>query len=341
MTDEAGRRALSRRALLLGTAAALAGCARERPSDGGGDNNVPISRLSPVVPPVAPPAYAPPAGEALPNFKLTAGLFAQRLATYDAAGRAPSVAAPSGYMGGTPALSMAAGPLLTADRWSRAEVEVVQYGGLSPVTPRARSGVALVVLRQVLQSRTGETVTVRRTLDLRLSQRAGAWQIEALASAGGTAVGRPADLPAAAQAVLDDRRIDLPDSARWDVYSGQIAPELLEVLLRLADVAPLRATVLKTGHPERVVDGRAAPPVSAHWLGRAVDIHTVGGVPVAAAADAGVRRLVETAGALPQVAQVGAPAGFDLDGGGRRYFSNLVHADHLHIAVRGSATSRP
>lgn len=85
--------------------------------------------------------------------------------------------------------------MLAADRWSPAEIEVVQYGGLSPVSPQARSGVAIVILRQVLQSPTGETTIVRRTLDLRLAQATGSWQVEQLASAGGTAVVRIDDLP--------------------------------------------------------------------------------------------------------------------------------------------------
>lgn len=98
--------------------------------------------------------------------------------------------------------------------------------------------------------------------------------------------------------------------------------------------------MLKTGHPERVLDGRTAAPVSAHWLGRAVDLNAVGGIPVAAVTVADLRRFVEAAGALPEVAQVGAPEGLDRDGGGsRRFFATLVHADHLHVAVKAAATA--
>lgn len=78
--------------------------------------------------------------------------------------------------------------------------------------------------------------------------------------------------------------------------------------------------------------------MSAHWLGRAVDIHIIGGVPVAVASDADVRRFVEAAGAMTQVSQVGAPVGFDLDAWRERDFTNLVHDDHLHIAVKDPAT---
>lgn len=287
--------------------------------------------------PTTPPRYQAPRGEALPNFKGAAGRFVQEIATYDPSSSAPVPSPPANYLGGSQDLRAAAMPLMLPDCFSRAEVEFVQYGGLTPVSPRATSGVAMVVLRQVLQSRSGKTTVVRRTLDVRLRQRTGVWGIEALASAGGAAIERPSQLTAPAQQVLDDQRIDLPDSARWDIYSGQISPDLLHVMLRLADVTPLRTTVLKTGHPERVVDGRTSPPVSAHWRGQAVDIHSLGGVPVAEAPAALIRSVVETAGAAKEVSQVGAPPGFDLDAGGRRWFTNLVHADHLHIAVRRAA----
>lgn len=327
---------LSRRALILSGAALLAGCATDsvRKSSGPERPRGPTPTPTPTPPPT-PALYQAPAGEALPKFKETAGRFAQQLATYDVSDQQP-VPAPTGdYVGAAPELATAAAPLLLSGRWSRAEVEFVQYGGLTPVSPQATSGVAMVVLRQSLQTRNGETSVVRRTLDVRLRQQGGAWRIESLASAGGAAVERPADLAGPAQQVLDDGRIDLPDSARWDLYSGQISADLLRVMLRLAEVAPLRVTVLKTGHPERVVDGRTSPPVSAHWLGRAVDIHSLGGVPVAVAQPDVVRSVVAAAGAAQEVSQIGAPPGFDLDGGRRRWFTNLVHADHLHIAVRG------
>lgn len=328
---------LSRRALILGGAVVLTGCARDRESKGAAPREEGRGERAQPTPPPAPAPYQAPAGDALPKFKEVAGRFAQALATYDLTSQASLPSPPAAYLGVGPELATAAAPLMVADRWSRAEVEFVQYGGLTPVSPRATSGVAMVVLRQVLQTRSGDATVVRRTLDLRLRQQDGVWRIETLASAGGTAIERPTQLAAPAQQVLDDERIDLPDSARWDIYSGQISPDLLRVMLRLADVTPLRTTVLKTGHPEKVVDGRTSPPVSAHWRGEAVDIHSLGGVAVADAPAAVIRSVVETAGAAKEVSQVGAPPGFDLDAGGRRWFTNLVHADHLHVAVRRAA----
>ncbi|TAL20563.1 MAG: hypothetical protein EPN99_09050 [Frankiales bacterium] len=323
--------ALSRRGLILGSAALLAGCTRI----GGGQAGRPTKTGSAEpTPPPTPALYRAPAGDALPAFKEAAGRFAQGLATYDPSDSTPLPTPPGEYLGVAEELASAAAPLVMSDHWSRADVEFVQYGGLTPVSAQATSGVALIVLRQVLQNRRGDALVVRRTLDVRLRQRGGIWRVEALASAGGTELERPAQLAVPAQQVLDDSRIDLTDSARWDIYSGQISPNLLRVMLRLADVTPLRTTVLKTGHPERVVDGRTSPPVSAHWRGQAVDIHSLGGVPIADAAASVIRSVVETAGADKDVSQVGAPPGFDLDAGGRRGFTNLVHADHLHIAVR-------
>jgi hypothetical protein len=331
--DDSLTHVVSRRALIVGGAAVLFGCARDASESNG------PGRKSPEAVPTPPPApalYQAPAGDALPDFKQIAGRFAQGLATYDLA-EAPALQPMPEYVGSSQELTAAAAPLRLASRWSRAEVEFVQYGGLTPVSPQATSGVAIVVMRQVLQDGSGRTEAVRRTLDLRLRRQDGAWRIEALASAGGDASKRPAGLTVPARLVLDDERIDLPDSARWDIYSGQISQDLLRVMLRLADVTPLRTTVLKTGHPRTVVDGRASPPVSAHWRGQAVDIHSLGDVPVAKASAALIRSVVEIAGSIDEVSQVGAPPGFDLDGGRRRWFTNLVHADHLHIAVRDPA----
>ena len=319
---------------MLGGAGALLGCSA--PSASGGASGAKRLPSRAPTPPPAPAPYEPPLEDALPNFKRVSGRFAQDLATYDVSAEPPAPPAAE-YLGSQQSLLTAAAPLLLADRWSRADVEFVQYGGLTPVSPAATSGVAMVVLRQVLQSRDGDTVVVRRTVDLRLRQQEGAWRVEELASAGGLATAEPERLAVPALSVLKDHRIDLPDTARWDIYSGQITQELLEVLLLLADVTPMRVTVLKTGHPQYVVDGRTSAPVSAHWLGRAVDIYALGAVPIAKSPPALIRRVVETAGALEVVAQIGAPPGHDLDGGGRRSFTNLVHADHLHVAVRAAA----
>lgn len=339
MTSHHGlTRALSRRAVLLGGAAVLTGCTapRTEPAGSGPDRpeSTPASPVPPSaspMPPPALPAYEPPAGDALPNFKRVAGRFAQAVATYDAGER---LVVPADYLGDAASLEAAAAPLRTCDGWARAEVDFVQYGGLTPVSPSATSGVAMVVLRQLCTPRDGRQRVQRRSLDLRLGQVSGVWRVEQLASAGGAVVAEPESLSPVARQVLDDGRLHLPDSARWDILSGQVVEPLLHVMLALAEVTPLRVTALKTGHPERVVDGRVSAPVSAHWLGKAVDIYALDGVSVAQSPPAVVRGVVEAAFASPLVAQIGAPPGGDLDGPGRRSFTNLVHADHVHVAVK-------
>ncbi len=76
-------------------------------------------------------------------------------------------------------------------------------------------------------------------------------------------------MTAEARAVLDDPRIDLPDSARWDILAGEVSPALLRLMSRAADEAAVR---------------------------------------------------------------IGSP--WALDGLGGRSFTDVVHQDHLHIAVR-------
>lgn len=341
MTASLTRRGvITRRAVLLGGAASLAGCAGMRAA---GKSATPsflpsiMGSPEPPAPPPVPPPYAPPPGEALPVLKQVAGRFAQALATYDPTDP-PMPAAPPAFAGTPGDLRASVAALRVPGRFSRAEVDVVQYGGLAPVSARATYGVCLVVLRQTLVTAGGKRTVVRRTMDLRLRQRAGTWQVEEVGSVGGKRVEEPAGLGAAARAVLGDDRIALPDTARWDIYSGSINPGLLQVLTSLADVAAMDVTVLKTGHPRLVVDGRRAAPVSLHFRGRAVDVYGLDGTPVSEAPAALVRRVVQAAQALPTVGQIGVPDGFDLDGRRRRTFSNLVHADHLHIAVSSAAS---
>lgn len=321
---------LTRRGLLVGGALTLAGCAIGRKAVEPLTGQSPLPSPSPEPPPPAAP-YAAPPDDPLPAMKTAAGRFVQALATFDISVGAP--VAPPGYAG-LPGLIRASAPLAAADRWSRGRIDVVQIGGLSPVSPGARSGVCLVVLRQELFAPDGSRRTVRRTADVRMRRRAdGAWRVEELASVGGAPVPAGRAVSAAARSVLDNPRIVMPDTARWDILAGRIAVDLLVVLAQLADVAALDVSVLKSGHPRLVVDGRARPPVSSHYYGRAVDIGAIDGVPVRRAPRAQLRKVVDAIVAMPQVQQLGAPDGYDVDGRSRRVFSNLVHADHLHIAV--------
>ena len=320
---------LTRRGFLAAGAATLAGCVAQRQS-------APSARSSakPVQPPPAAPPYVAPGGDPLPAMKTAAGLFVQALATF---GPAAASSPPPGYVGSPADLDRAARPLAAPGQWSRGIIDFVQLGGLTPVSKRASSGVCMVVLRQELQAPGGPASTVSRTLDVRLRRAGTAWEIEQLAAIG-NAVTADTRASAVGRRLLDNLRITMPDTARWDIASGSVSNDLLVVLTRLAQVTPLSLTVLKTGHPRLVVDGRRRPPVSSHFYGRAADIFALDGVPIAQVPAVELRRLLAAAIGLPTVRQVGAPVGYDTDGRGRRVFSNLVHADHLHVAVGGAGS---
>ena len=208
-----------------------------------------------------------------------------------------------------------------------------QFGGLSPLGADARQSSVMVVVRQSLLSRGGAVTTVTRTLDVRLSRDGDRWQVTGVPDLGGEPVDRPRDLPPAAVRVLDDPRIALPDSARWDVHRGAVSPALLEVLSAAAELGDVGVTVLATGHPREVF---GTDRLSAHTVGRAVDVWRLGTTAVVDDRSPGGPAAQVQAQALldRRVSQVGSPPGTDQDGAGRRSFDDLVHEDHLHLAVR-------
>ncbi|MGY2001613.1 hypothetical protein [Blastococcus sp. SYSU DS1024] len=286
-------------------------------------------REAPLVPPPlpVPPRYVAAADEVAPELKTVAAQFVEDLLTYEP--DVPSSAADAL----PPADRDVAAPLMAGGVSSRAEVRFVQLGGLRPIVA-PEYGSAMVVVEQTLTAADGGTHTEVRTVDVRLVRTGGGWVVAQLASAGGAPVPDPGELSPAAAAALGEPGLLLPDSARWDIADGSISDTLLEVAVALARVAPVQVTVLRSGHPQHVIDDRSEPPVSAHTEGRAVDIWAVDGVPVRAMTDEQVRELGQRILALPGVAQVGVPAGLDLDGPGPRSFANAVHDDHIHVAVR-------
>jgi len=150
--------------------------------------------------------------------------------------------------------------------------------------------------------------------------------VERIASSGGTPLGRPTTLSAPARRVLDHPAITLTDTARWDIYRGTVDGVLLRALADAADDERLSVLVLRTGHPSNVW---ATDRVSAHTVGRAVDIWAVGGIPIArqsrqAAVGGLVKRLL-AGGAV----QVGGPQAL-----GARSFTDQVHHDHVHLQQR-------
>ena len=329
MSHPGSRRLRRSAAPVLLTLALVAGCTTEPSSDT--RSSAPTTDARPTTTtttlpsvPAAPP-WAPTAGEPTPNAKTVAAGAVQVLTTYPfgegtvEATRTRLVAA-----GLPPGLADAAGPLLQPGAASAGEIVYPQLGGLT-----ASAASVMVVVRQRLADTEGER-SVTRTLDVRLRLVGAAWAVEALASVGGDPVERTDATPAPVAELLDNDRVDLPDSARWDLLRGGTDPRVVDLLLRLAAERRLSVTVLASGHPVNVFETSRQ---SNHTAGRGVDIWAVDGVPVAdqRGPDSPLRDLVARL-AAEGVTEIGSP--FDLDGAGRTQFTNTVHLDHLHLAYR-------
>ena len=144
--------------------------------------------------------------------------------------------------------------------WSRGTIHYAQLGG--HLNDKAS---IMVVVRQVL-SVDGLERAETRTMDVRVARdESGAWAFEELASTGGQLVARPDDLSTLAAAVVDNPRIELPDSAIWDIYSGHTDAALLQVMADLAERTPYSVIVLHTGHP-RMSSKRAGSAIT-RWDG--------------------------------------------------------------------------
>lgn len=133
-------------------------------------------------------------------------------------------------------------------------------------------------------------------------------------------------MSAAARSVLANPRIRLPFAARADVRSGGIHDSVLHCLTALSAQHVLDVSVMKSGHPIYVF---GTSRHSDHPRGRAVDIWAIDGYPVVRPAHrALVLRVMRRAAELGPW-QVGGPV--DLDGAGRRFFSDRTHQDHIHL----------
>jgi hypothetical protein len=283
-----------------------------------------------------PAAHAPapaPAGpfelspdEMLPNAKRLAADVVQTLLTYEPDDTAVEIAGRIAGDGRTMNLVVTAAPLLHADAWSRGEIVYPQLGGFTDT-----SSSVMVVARQTVGLPDGEVREETRTLDVRLTVEDGDWVFDELASAGGRARERPDELSEVAAAVVDDDRIELPDTARWDIYRGVIEEPLLELMALMAERTEYGVIVLDTGHPWEVF---GTDRQSRHSLGRAVDLYRLSGPHVIDDRDDGSKThdFVQWLYEQPEMINMGAP--WSLDGFGGRSFTDDLHQDHLHIEAR-------
>ncbi|HJU02949.1 MAG TPA: hypothetical protein VJ966_17275 [Actinomycetes bacterium] len=328
---------LSRRRLLAAlalSATGLAGACQAKQGSNGGQA-APSSSTSAIPGPVTsgtngtapagapPPLFEPARGEVQVQAKRVAGRAVQQLTTYGPETSPGSVAADLLGPGRNPGeLVKAAGPLLVPGATSVGEVVYGQLGGLT-----ASAAAVMVVLRQRLSNENGQSATTTRTLDVRLRRTGGRWVLDQLASVGGRPAARPPDLSQAARAVLDNPRIQLPDSARWDIHRGLVEERLLQLMQAVATHQPYAVTVLVSGHPRNVFGTNRR---SNHNVGRAVDLYLVAGHPVVGQRGRG-SAAYRLAGWLDRAGptELGSPWRFA--GGGARSFTNTVHQDHIHI----------
>jgi hypothetical protein len=276
------------------------------------------ARLEPSSP------YLPVLGEVEPTLKEEAVLTVQALLSYEPATSSVDAARQRLVARAAPAeIADKAAPVLIAGASSAADVVYPQLGGLTA----DRASVMLVVRHRLL--RQGEQQSLVRTVDVRLVRREARWTVEDIASFGGDPVPAPGDLSASARRVLGDPRIDLPDSARWDVLAGRVGEPILALLADVAQRHRVAVTVFASGHPHEVF---GTTRVSNHTRGAAVDLWLV---------DTPVVAQRHPNGPLPAlvsdllgrgVTELGAPV--DVDGPGGPNFTDTVHQDHLHLAIR-------
>ena len=266
------------------------------------------------------PLYTPLAAEDFPNGKRIAARIAQRALTYEEGATPRSVAQSLGpSAAGVAALARALEPVVEPKTRSSAKVVYPQLSGVTPT-----SFGAMVVVRQELENDDGNISSVTRVVDVRLRRSGGPWSLDQIGSFGGEAVPEPGNLSAAAKEVLDNSQIQLPDSARWDIYRGGVDPALLDVLAAAGRARSLSVTVIDSGHPLNVW---ATSRASAHSTGYAVDIWAVDGAPVIEQRKIGSPAYELAASfAAGGAAQLGAP--WALGAGG---FTDEVHQDHLHL----------
>jgi hypothetical protein len=295
-----------------------------RADDAGDDDTRQVSLHEPAPAPAEPYELSP--DEMLPATKRLASDVVQQLLTYEPQDTPRETVGAAVGEDGVPDLLVKVTPLMHRDAWSRGEIVYPQLGGFTDT-----SASVMVVARQSVGLPDGRTFEESRTFDVRLAIEDGDWVFDDLASVGGRPVERPADLSAAATAVVDDERIELPDTARWDIYRGVIQEPLLELMSLIADRTDYGVIVLDTGHPWEVF---GTDRQSRHSKGRAVDLYRLDGPNVIDDREegSGTHEFVQWLYEQPEMTNMGSP--WALDDFGGRSFTDDLHQDHLHIESR-------
>ena len=300
-------------------------------ADGVTTTTEPVEDVSaaPVAPPPFPDQFEPSPNEVQADAKRLGAVVAYQITNY---GPDSSVIELAAGVTADPAradaLARGAATVHHPGMWSRGTIEYAQLGGHLD----DRISIMVMVHQELGGEGTADAERAEtRMMDVRLMRGAsGAWEFEELASAGGQPVARPADLSPLAASVVDDPRIDLPDSAIWDIYSGYTDHALLEAMLDIAERTPYSVIVLKTGHPHNVF---GTDRLSNHTVGRAVDIHEVDSELVIDSHDAtsSIYALSEWLVSRHDIREFGSPWRFD--DAVAHNFTNEVHHDHLHVGV--------
>ncbi|MTV27609.1 hypothetical protein FTX61_19640 [Nitriliruptoraceae bacterium ZYF776] len=280
--------------------------------------------------PDLPPAPEPPQiaslsdTEVYPNAKWMAAGIARAVTTYDPGQERRTTMAEVVPAEHVSALLDSAAELHHPDGWSRGRVIYPQLGGVTD----ERVSVMVVTEQRIGTPEGARTET--RTLDVRLRLEEGEWVFDRLASVGGEAPVPPPPPSPEARAVLEDPRIELPDSARWDILAGEVSSTLLRLMARAADQAPYGVVVLSAGHPYEIF---GTDRQSDHTRGQAVDIYRIDDDQVIddRYEASTTHEFTQWLYAQPEVARIGSP--WALDGFGGRSFTDVVHQDHLHVAV--------